>query len=113
MEPPKQNGDIDGRKYGYGNTFLDNYKILIKSTRKYDNNLLLETNFWSEDGIFLPECERYDFVFLVRTTPFCMDVIRSSDFSNGNNINREELFNIISKNGVKIVESKGFSSEKF
>lgn len=55
---------------------INNHNISVKSTKSFGNLLLLETKDWSEEGIYLPNNEAYDFTFLVRLNPYCEDIMR-------------------------------------
>lgn len=81
--------------------FVSNEKhIAVKSTKNFGNLLLLETGDWNSQGQYLPNLAtgiaEYDFLVLVRISPDANTLIRTHLQAHVNNINRSNLFSVIS-----------------
>lgn len=68
--------DVETYALGVWDTFdfqIFNKHLSVKSTKHFGNLILLETKDWSEDGKYLPNIDKdnyiYDFHILIRTKP--------------------------------------------
>lgn len=77
---------------------INNQKVSIKSTKAFGQLLLLETNDWNENGVYLPNNEAYAFTFLVRMNPYCEEIMRKNRLLYSDNAEQDMLRNIILEN---------------
>lgn len=79
---------------------VKNKKIAVKSTKHFGQLLLLESKDWNEKGEYIPNLDRgnyeYDAFILIRIKPDCERLMRSKRLLYQNNINKTELFDLIS-----------------
>jgi len=66
----------DFKQYGLGkwdvtDLEIGNKSVSIKSTKGFGNLLLLETKDWNNEGKYIPNDKAYDYLFLIRMTPYC------------------------------------------
>lgn len=91
----------DFKTYGLGkwdlaDFVINNKKISIKSTKSFGNLLLLETKDWNSAGIYIPNKEAYEYIFLVRMKPYCEDILKKIDMLYSDKADKERLNKIIS-----------------
>ncbi|WP_439328518.1 hypothetical protein [Lonepinella sp. BR2357] len=69
--------------------------VSIKSTKSFGNLLLLEKDDWDENARYKPNNKSYDFTFLVRTYPFCEELMKNNRILYSDVIKIEQLREII------------------
>ena len=75
------------------------YEISIKSTKRFGQLLLLETNDWDERGTYIPNKESgsgdYDIIIFVRLDPSCEDILRNARLITQDRADYDSLANMI------------------
>lgn len=78
-----------------------NTRISIKSTKHFGQLLLLETDDWDEEGLYIPDkstgYEDYDYFVLVRIKPFPADLMKKNKIYYTENLKYHDLEKIIKK----------------
>lgn len=96
----KPDMDIYGLGIWDNSDFKYNYKkISVKSTKFYGQLMLLESQDWNEEGLYIPnlgtENECYDYFILVRIYPFADEIMKKNRIYYSSNIRREQLEQIL------------------
>ena len=80
---------------------VNSKKIAVKSTKSFGNLLLLEQHDWDEQGRYIPNKEKksesYDYFLLIRIQPFCEDLMRMQRWLYADIVDRDDLWEEISK----------------
>lgn len=78
-------------------TVQNNIDVSVKSTKKYGNLLLLETNDWNQQGVYLPNNKQYMFHFLVRISPDLEGIFEQYGLLNSDYADRITIGDLINK----------------
>ncbi|OCA86020.1 hypothetical protein A8F94_14345 [Bacillus sp. FJAT-27225] len=76
-------------------------KIAVKSTKSYGQLLLLESEDWNNEGLYIPNLntgsESYDYFVLIRLEPFTADILLKNRLYFNNTASEEKLKGLISE----------------
>ena len=85
--------------------------VAVKSTKSYGNLLLLETGDWDDEGNYIPNRDRgsyrHDFIFLVRVSPSCSDILQRNDMLDSDDLDVKKAYELIAKEKWS-VETTGY-----
>ena len=79
--------------------FIDGSPVSVKSTKKYGNLLLLETQDYDEHGSYIPNKGKdqavYKYTIMVRIDPSCEDIMKKNRLLYSNKVLKQELKELI------------------
>ncbi len=96
---------------------INDKKIAVKSTKSKGNLVLLEKDDWDENGCYIPNRMKrdnlFDYFVLVRVEPDFERIMRDHNIFKSNEVNKNELFQIITKAFVRIEITGYFTHQEF